>query len=158
MIPASSKTSIVQSTVEHVVVQLNGSMAEKKLLNYSPLILATISLCHVLCNNVTTASSLPMLSVCQIVTACTSESFLRPPIETEEATLLQRHRILFGGISLLGSMGNALPESCSAHVLEVRFAPLGWLRSRAIFHRFFYLRLFQRQSEQPSIEYFQCRI
>jgi hypothetical protein len=129
VVPVRNKISVVQRMFEHVVEQLNApTITDKRLTSYCPLIVASLSLCQGLYNNnnATVESSLPILGVCQMVSACTSESFLRPPRtlpgggDTEETTLL-RHRILFGGVALLGSMGKAIPDSCPVQALEVRF-------------------------------------
>ncbi len=115
---------VLKRLLEHMISQLDGPATDKHLLANLPLYTATLYSCQHMCNNSKPEAFVPFLSVCKLISVCTSNLFLQPT-QNEDTSKYKhivdsKHRLLLGGIALLGSMAHMIPNSCPTQVLEVR--------------------------------------
>ena len=128
LFPGGTRHSVVQKLVQHTTMQLKAPVTEKCVTNHGPLFNAALNLCQLLCDHATAASSIPILELCHLISACTAKAVLQDSQKvTAVNTSVERYRILMGGVALLGSMGKVIPDSCPAQTLQV-----GLLRAWAL--------------------------
>lgn len=148
-----------QALIQSITV-LPTQQNEASTRRHASLCSSILQFCNKVCMSVqreVAADAVPVEDLCDLLSFCTKMPFL-PSISAVGKEKGKNHRcrstVLFDAIGLLGSIGNAIPQTCPQHILQVRHHYNCTVCLHFVSNFNFLVTIFYRQSKMYFRSYF----